>query len=350
MAGAQLVQPTPDRAGGDGLGTGHTAPVEGPARSEPRRWPSLELLAAGLVVVLLARSQLMVLLDAPAIAAWSTIFVAIVLQALPFLVLGVVLSGVIAAFVPASWLSSALPRRTVLAVPCAGLAGVALPGCECSAVPIAGRLIARGVKPAAALTFLLAAPAINPIVLVSTAVAFPGRPQIAVARFAASLAASIVVGLLWQRVGADHLLERARRRVVDGGSPVATFVATAQHDFLHAGGFLVVGGITAATLQVLVPRSVLDTVAGNELVAVAALAALAVILAICSEADAFVAASMSQFSLTARLVFLVVGPVVDVKLISLQAGTFGRAFALRFAPLTLAVAVGCALIVGRLLL
>jgi uncharacterized protein len=143
----------------------------------------------------------------------------------------------------------------VLAVPVAGLAGVALPSCECSAVPIAGRLVARGAKPAAALTFLLAAPAVNPIVLVATLVAFPGPPQIALARFVASLAAAIIVGLLWQRVGA--LLDRARRRVVDGGSPWRTFVATAQHDFLHAGGFLVVGGLTAATLQVAVPRSVL---------------------------------------------------------------------------------------------
>jgi uncharacterized membrane protein YraQ (UPF0718 family) len=321
-----------------------------PRRTEPKRLPTLEALAAGLLIVFVARWQLSLLLAAPAVAAWSTIFVAIVLQALPFLVMGVVLSGAIAAFVPASWLSASLPRRTGLAVPVAGLAGVALPGCECSAVPIAGRLVARGVKPAAALTFLLAAPAVNPIVLVATLVAFPGRPQIALARFLASLAAAIIVGLLWQRVGADHLLDRARRRVVDGGSPWRTFVATAQHDFLHAGGFLVVGGLTAATLQVAVPRSVLDAFAGNEILAIAALAVLAVILAICSEADAFVAASMSQFSLTARLVFLVVGPVADIKLITLQAGTFGRAFALRFAPLTLGVAVLCALVVGRLLL
>lgn len=343
-AGATAVAERDQTAADAAAGVAHAAPPEA------RRLPTLELLAAGLVILFLARTQLSTLLDAPAVAAWSTIFVAIVLQALPFLVLGVVLSGAIAAFVPASWLSAALPRRTALAVPAAGLAGVALPGCECSSVPVAGRLIARGVKPAAALTFLLAAPAINPVVLVATLIAFPGRPQVALARFAASLATAILVGLLWERVGAERLLDRARRRVVQGGSPWRTFVATAQHDFLHAGGFLVVGGLTAATLQVAVPRSVLDSVAGNEWLAVAALAVLAIVLAICSEADAFVAASMSQFSLTARLVFLTVGPVVDIKLVTLQAGTFGRAFALRFAPLTLGVAIICALLVGRLLL
>lgn len=80
------------------------------------------------------------------------------------------------------------------------------------------------------------------------------------------------------------------------------------------------------------------------------MAILAVVLAICSEADAFVAAGLFQFSLTSRLVFLVVGPAVDVKLISLQTGTFGRSFALRFAPLTFFVAIGASLVAGWLLL
>src|SRR4029450_10279040 len=92
--------------------------------------------------------------------------------------------------------------------------------------------------------------------------------------------------------------------------------------------------MAAASLQVAVPRSLLDAVAGHQALAVVALAGLAVVLAICSEADAFVAASLSQFSLTARLVFMVVGPVVDLKLVALQTGVFGRRFTLRFAPLT----------------
>ena len=128
------------------------------------------------------------------------------------------------------------------------------------------------------------------------------------------------------------------------------FRISARHDFLHAGGFLVVGGLTAATLNVVVPRAVLDAVAARPWLSVLALAGLAVALAICSEADAFVAASLTQFSLTSRLAFLVVGPMVDVKLIALQAGTFGRRFVLRFVPLTLVVAVGSAVAVGGLLL
>jgi uncharacterized protein len=308
-------------------------------------------VAAVVVAAAVLRPVLERLLDRPAVAHWATVFVAIAVQAMPFLVLGVTVSAAVAALVPAGFLPRALPRRPALAVPVAAAAGAALPGCECGSVPIAGRLVARGALPGAALAFLLSAPAINPVVLTATAVAFPGRPEVVVARLLASLLAAIVVGLVWVRSGRDELLARARRRGEEGGGrPLAVLVATAQRDLLQAGGFLVVGAATAATLQTVVPRGVLDAVAGAGPLAFLAMAGLAVVLAICSEADAFVAASLTQFPLSARLAFMVVGPMVDVKLVALQAGTFGRGFALRFAPLTFAVALVSSAVIGWWLL
>jgi uncharacterized membrane protein YraQ (UPF0718 family) len=297
------------------------------------------LVVAVVVAAAAFRPLLQDVLDRPAVAHWATLFVAVFVQALPFLVLGVAISAAIAAFVPPGAIVRVLPRRPTLAVPIAAAAGAALPGCECGSVPIAGRLVARGAPAAAALAFLLSAPAINPVVLVATAVAFPGRPAIVAARFLASLLTATAVGLVWARTGRDALLDRARRRPVHEGRPLAVLAATAQHDLLNAGGFLIIGAATAATLQTVVPRAVLDAVADAGPLAYLALAFLAVAMALCSEADAFVAASLTQFSLGARLTFLVVGPMVDVKLIALQAGTFGRAFAIRFAPLTFVVAV-----------
>jgi uncharacterized protein len=328
--------------------SGRTDTSTDPKRSG--RLPTLEILALLLVAAVVLRPFLAPYLDDAALQTWTTIFVSITIQALPFLVLGVVVSGAIAAYVPASFIAKALPSHSKLSIPAAGLAGAAFPGCECGSVPIAGRLTARGATPAAAFAFMLAAPSINPIVLVATAVAFPGRPDIVAARFVASLLTAMIVGWLWARFGSDALIDRARSRIVEGRSKWEAFTNTARHDFLHAGGWLVLGGMAAATLQVVVPRTILDTIAGNELYAVAALATLAVILAICSEADAFVAASLSQFSLTSRLVFLVVGPVVDIKLIALQVGVFGRRFALRFAPMAFAVAVATALVIGWVIL
>jgi uncharacterized membrane protein YraQ (UPF0718 family) len=310
----------------------------------------LELLALGLVVAGLGRPVVRDLVDAPVLQTWSTVFVSVCVQALPFLVLGVLLSGLLMAYVPPGALAKALPKRTVLAVPVASAAGIVLPGCECSSVPVSAALMDRGVSSAPALSFMLAAPAVNPIVLVATAVAFPTLPEMVVARLLASLLVAVVVGWLWARFGLPAWLRLRDRHDHEGASRWQVLLDTVRHDVAHAGGFLVLGGLTAATLNVLVPASLLDSLAGSGLVAVLTLAVLAVVLAICSEADAFVAASLTQFSLTSRLAFLVVGPVVDVKLIALHAGTFGRGFAARFAPVVFVVAVGAAVLVGGWLL
>ncbi|WP_372455687.1 permease [Nonomuraea sediminis] len=163
-------------------------PPDGWGRRQ-RRGPGVPWAFLWVIALLVAgRLLLAPYLTAPALRTWATIFVAVCVQALPFLVFGVALSAAITAFVPASFWTRALPRRTYAAVPVAGVAGAVLPGCECASVPVASGLMARGVAPAAALAFLLSSPAINPVVLVATAVAFPGQPGMVVARFGASLA------------------------------------------------------------------------------------------------------------------------------------------------------------------
>lgn len=317
-----------------------------------RRLPEagLALVTALIVAAVLLRPVLTGLLKHPAAANWATIFVAITIQATPFLVLGVAVSAAIAAFVPPGLIAKLLPSRPVLAVPAAAAAGAALPGCECGSVPVAARLVSIGVTPAAAFAFLLSAPAINPVVLVSTAVAFPGRPMMVLARLLASLAASVAMGLLWIALGRDDLLKAREPHADEGGRRLTRFLSTAQHDFLQAGGFLVIGAGAAATLQTLVPRDFVNSIAKPGPISLLVLGVLAVLVSLCSEADAFVAAGLKQFSLTARLAFLVVGPMVDVKLFALQAGTFGPRFAWRFSLATFAVAVTSAGLVGWWLL
>ncbi|MEW2401756.1 permease [Streptomyces sp. NPDC046862] len=297
-------------------------------------------------------------LATPAMAAWWTVFTAVVVQGVPFLLLGTLVSAAIGAFVPERVFSRLLPRNPALAVPVAGAAGVVLPGCECASVPVAGSLMRRGVAPAAALAFLLSAPAINPVVLVATSIAFPGQPMMVAGRLVASLSAAVVMGWLWVRFGREEWLSLPRSRTARTSpeapssrwSRLHDFRSGLQHDFLHAGGFLVVGAAAAATFNIVVPRSVLDVFTGSPWLSVLLLAALAVVLCVCSEADAFVAASLTGFSPTARLAFMVVGPMVDLKLIALQAGTFGRAFALRFSSATWLVAVTSSVLVGWWLL
>ncbi len=332
-----------------------TAPATPRTRTPPswRRITSLEVLCAILLLALLAQGPLIQLLDIPAVRTGATVFVAVCVQAMPFLVLGVLLSGLIAAFVPPAALRRVLPRRTAAAVPVAGAAGMVLPGCECASVPVSRRLMQQGVPPAAALTFMLAAPAVNPVVLVATAVAFPGEPRMVLARFLGSMATALVMGWLWARFGRpEWIAQRAmcRPQRDPARSAFAVFTETARHDLVSSGGFLVLGALTAAALNVLVPPSWIASLAGQILLGILVMALLAVVLALCSEADAFVAASLSALPLLPRLVFLVVGPAVDVKLAALQTGVFGGGFASRFAPVTFVVAIGCAVLAGVLVL
>lgn len=322
------------------------APTGGPGGppvkpAKPRYRPgSLELFGAILLVAILLRGPLESLLSVPVLQSWATVFIAICVQATPFLVLGVVVSGAIAAFVPAAWFSKLLPDRPMLAVPVATACGAALPGCECGSVPISNRLIDRGVRPSASLAFMLSAPAINPIVLVATAVAFAGYPSMVWARLIAGVLTALIVGWLWERIGRPEWMRpKNPGRTQPGQSGWRVFLSTILGDFTQAAGFLVIGAAAAATFKTVVPAHIMDNIGASLLLSVLLMAGLAFILALCSEADAFVAASFSTIPLVGKLVFLTVGPAVDVKLFAMQAGVFGRRFAVRFAALTFGVAV-----------
>ncbi|WP_260618000.1 permease [Streptomyces sp. WAC07149] len=345
VARAAMTPPPPDPSDPDG---------EGADPRRPRRagtFAAGPLVVGAVVVAVLAGPWAERLSGLAALGAWRTLLVSIVVQGVPFLILGTVVSAGIGAFIPPRVFARILPRSPVLAVPVAGAAGMVLPGCECASVPVAGSLMRRGVAPAAALTFLLAAPAVNPVVLVSTAIAFPGKPEMVAARFGASLVTSVVMGWLWIRWGRAEWLRLPARHAqhAPGAGRLEAFRRGLQHDFLQAGGFLVIGAMAAATFNVLVPPSVLETFSGSPWLGVLVAAALAVLLSVCSEADAFVAASFTGFSPTARLAFMVVGPMVDMKLIALQSGAFGRAFAVRFCAATFVVAVLCCVLVGGVL-
>jgi uncharacterized membrane protein YraQ (UPF0718 family) len=307
-------------------------------------WLSMEVLVAGLVVLALSAGTLRAfVVGRPDLATAATVFCGVFVQALPFLAFGVVISGLMAAYVSPDRLARWLPRRTGAAILTAGVGGAALPGCECGAVPVARRLFGDSGsgdrQGAAALTFMLAAPAINPVVLVATAVAFPGEPAMVGARFAASLLTAIIMGAVWSRWGrAEWITRKLPRAHHDGASKWTVFTEAARHDFLQAASYLVLGAATAAALNVLVPPAVYEHLAGQLVLGILTMALLAFVLALCSEADAFVAASLTMLPLLPRLVFLVVGPAVDVKLFAMQAGMFGRAFATRFAPATFVVA------------
>jgi uncharacterized membrane protein YraQ (UPF0718 family) len=272
----------------------------------------------------------------------------IVVEALPFVLLGALVSALLEVFVPdrAFAAVASLPLR--LQVPGAALAGFAMPVCECGSVPVARRLILRGVHPAAAIAFMLASPIINPIVLLSTAVAYQGQAALemtagrAVLGIVVALAAATIIG----RTGAATLLRprRAHHHAHNHGSRPRAVADHLTADLLFMGRFVIAGAVLAAAMQTIVPQHVFTGVLTSPFVGAALLMSLSFILSLCSEADAFVAVSFIQFPLGPQLAFLVFGPILDIKLALLYGATFGRRFVVRVLLVTVPLVLAGAMV------
>jgi uncharacterized membrane protein YraQ (UPF0718 family) len=261
------------------------------------------------------------------------VFGSLVIQALPFVMIGALASAAIEVFVPPSALErlAALPRP--LQLPAAALAGIAFPICECGSVPVARRLMSKGLLPSAAITFMLAAPVLNPVVIASTFVAYRGRSSLwtmVLGRFWLGLLVAIAVG--WA-LGGRSKQELLRPTRDDGHDHVELerpepkwrrFFVHLGNDFLFMGRFLLLGATAAALVQTFLPQDIVAKVAGVPVLDLVVMMGLAAVLSLCSESDAFIAASFVQFGAAAQLAFLVFGPMVDLKLGALYAGTFRK--------------------------
>jgi uncharacterized membrane protein YraQ (UPF0718 family) len=306
----------------------------------PPRTATLYLALAIVAGVLGART--MGLGDVAVVETFVVIFASIVIEALPFVLMGATVSSLIEVYVPDRAFVAIGRLPLGLQLPAAALGGFAFPVCECGSVPVARRLISRGMHPAAGLAFMLASPILNPIVLASTVVAYSGRGialEMTLGRAGLGLILAIAAG--WA-IGTDKARDLLRPRSEDANVHVheshgrkGAFVEHLAGDFFFMGRFVVIGAALAAILQTLIPQSIVSGVASNPIIGSLALMAIAFVLSLCSEADAFVAVSFTQFAPGSQLAFLVFGPVVDAKLSFLYGATFRR----RFVPRLVIVAV-----------
>jgi hypothetical protein len=268
------------------------------------------------------------------VRTFVVIFGSLLVQALPFVMIGALAAALVEVFVPVTTLErlGKLPRP--LQLPAAALAGVLFPICECGSVPVARRLMLRGLAPSAAITFMLAAPVLNPVVIASTFVAFRGRTTLwtmVTGRFVLGMLVAVAVGWVIGDRTKDRLLKRMpdERQELELERPEARWRRFFVHlgdDFLFMARYLLLGATIAAAIQTFLPASFLAGLADLAILSVLAMMGLAVLLSLCSESDAFVAASFVQFGPSAQLGFLVLGPMVDMKLLALYAGTFRRGF------------------------
>jgi uncharacterized membrane protein YraQ (UPF0718 family) len=293
---------------------------------------------------------------------FSTI-VAVFLEAAPFLLLGALLSSAFEIYMPQDLLEKYLPKHYLLGLLFGLCAGMLVPTCECGVVFIARRLLKKHVPAHVAMTYMFSAPVINPLVLAATYVAFRGDMRMVLARVVVVAACACVMGAAVGKINLASLLREARdfSDPVDRGhfghgpvsrlDPILCALPAGTHDwgcgceadkgfrvielllhtateFLDMGKYLILGAVAVGFFKLLMLAELLLPFQSNVYLAVGAMMLLAVFLSICSEADAFVAASFSSFPAVAQLSFMTLGPMVDLKLIFMYGSVFRKRVAL----------------------
>ncbi len=277
----------------------------------------------------------------------------LVLEGAPYILLGAVISGLIDSFLPSKAMDRFLPRNPYAAVLVAGLMGAIFPVCECAIVPVIRRLVAKGLPISCAMTYMLSAPIINPIVALSTWSAFqvpagsadPNQPWIMMgSRLIMGYIIAVILGLVMTRFTAKQILRPnilaqiqtgpdpaadQPKTVANDGRKLVQAMRTAQKDFIDVGMYFIIGVLIASIFKTQVVfrpgiQESLNSIGTSRYLAPLILMALAFVLSLCSTTDAFVIAADSLFSKSAKLAFLVFGPMMDMKLIFLYSTILQR--------------------------
>lgn len=257
----------------------------------------------------------------------TTMMLGIFVEALPFVILGVLLSSIIQVWLPRDFVVRHLPQQPLLRRLSLSFMGTLMPVCECGNVPVARSLIVQGVTPGEAIVFLLSAPSVNIVTFVATWEAFNTNHGVAWVRLIGTVIIANITAYVLVRVQKTDLLTSAFAKTCKQyhgpKRSLSNFSRTFYNDFWMISRLLAVGALIAAATQILIPRDVITSIASNPVLAVVAMLALAFVISICSSVDAFFAlAFVSSFPLGAIAAFLLSGPMVDLKMIALLRSTF----------------------------
>ncbi|WP_427127479.1 permease (plasmid) [Priestia megaterium] len=247
----------------------------------------------------------------------NTIFISILIEALPFILLGVIISGIIQIFVTDEMMAKAIPKNKFGAIVLASVIGALFPACECGIVPITRRLMAKGVPLYAAIPFMLTGPIINPVVLFATFVAFGNDWKIMIERGVVAFLVSLIVGLILAfqfktpQVKNEILVHTSSKKMSE---KIGEAFKHTIDEFFSVGKFVIIGGLIAAAMQTYVKTSTLMALGHGAVSSNVVMMGLSYILSLCSSADAFIASSFrSTFNDSAIIAFLVFGPMFDIK-------------------------------------
>lgn len=272
-------------------------------------------------------------------------FQSIVYEALPFVIIGALISGILEELLPQQWFARMIPKNRYLAIAGSALLGLIFPMCECGIVPVMRRLLGKGLPLGCAIAYMLAAPIINPVVIASTWAAFSGDRstidgltsfQMVALRCGLAFITAFIVGVIINRLSAKGVgdlikvpiktisLEMAEEAEAKRpwNERVANIAQVALHDFIDITCFLILGAMLAAFLQTFEIVNRVSFLFENPWTAALTMMVIAVLLCLCSEADAFVAANLLKVPLSGKIAFLVLGPMFDLKLLLMYTRVF----------------------------
>lgn len=297
--------------------------------------------------------------------SFSVIFLSILLEALPFIMLGSFISSLIQIFISEDFITKLLPKNKLIGLIMASLMGIVFPVCECAIIPITKKLLQKGVPLYMCITFMLAVPIANPIVLLSTYYAFSNQVSIVVLRGILGIAGAIIIGSI------TGYIQKKKPLKVDYHQPDCNCSCTHHHSYtsqkkpfvLHIllviehtslelydiGKLLIAGAFLSALLQTFVPKSFLISIGQGPILSILTMMLLAFTLSLCSEADAFIARTfVSQFTTGSILVFLILGPMIDIKNTLMLIGSFRLRFTLKLIAVIFSVCFLLAVMVNFL--
>ncbi|MFE4143199.1 permease [Peribacillus sp. YIM B13472] len=264
----------------------------------------------------------------------NTIFISILIESLPFILLGVLISGIIQMFVSEEMIAKIIPKNPILSVLSAIGAGVFFLACECGIVPITRRLIAKGVPLSAAIAFMLSAPILNPIVLFSTYIAFGNSWSMVFYRGGIAFAVVLIIACILSfqfktnQLKQEHI-EHIHHHKLTFKDKITGMFKHSIEEFFSVGKYLIIGALLAAAIQTFLKTSLLLEIGQGKLSGNAVMMALSYVMSLCSQADAFVASSFrSTFSPSSLVAFLVFGAMFDIKNTIMLLGTFKTKFVL----------------------
>ncbi|WP_027085600.1 permease [Cohnella panacarvi] len=302
--------------------------------------------------------------DFDKLQTFKIIFISIILEALPFLLIGVLVSAILQAFVSDRLIGKLTPRHPITGALFGSLLGIVLPLCECGMIPIVRRLIRKGLPAYIGLTYIVAGPILNPVVVSATFAAFRTNRELAYSRFYLAFLVSFALGLLLysfmsknpMKAESHHHHQHHRNNRLHASVGSSGFMHKLAHtpghaaeEFFDMGKFLLFGAFFTALLQTVISRQAIAAVADHDFGSQLFMMGLAYLLSLCSTSDAFVAASFnSLFPPTALLAFLVFGPMVDLKSTLMLLSVFRRKFVLAFILLLFALVFVGSFLFGEL--